>query len=67
MRLLHVEQYLLRIGMAARNGDAEAAHKLEDELYHAVLIEVGKTETYVGELARAALKSRDLKFGRWCA
>ncbi len=67
MRLLHVEQALLRIGMAARGGDSEKAHALEDKLYRDVLAEVAKTETYCGELARAALKSKELEFGRWCA
>lgn len=67
MRLLHVEQALLRIGKAALAGDSELAHRLEDKLYEDVLREVGKSADYNGELARAALKSRELKFGRWCA
>lgn len=65
MRLLHVEQALLRIGMAARGGDSEHAHMLEDELFVDVLTEIAKGETYHSELARAALKSRELQFARW--
>jgi hypothetical protein len=67
MRLLHVEQALLRIGMAARSGDSEEAHALEDKLYVAVLTEVAKGDCYHSELARAALRSKELQFGRWCA
>lgn len=67
MRLLHVEQMLLRVGIAAKSGDTERAHALEDELYHAVLVEIAKGETYAAELARAALRSRQLTFKRHCA
>jgi hypothetical protein len=66
MRLLHVEQALLRIGMAAKT-DPEAAHGLEDKLYRDVLEEVAKGESYGAELARAALRSRELMFPRRCA
>lgn len=67
MRLLHIEQQLLRIGMAARGGDSEEAHRLEDRLYVDVLSEIAKAQNDQGELARAALRSRELQFGRWCA
>jgi Ser/Thr protein kinase RdoA (MazF antagonist) len=67
MRLIHAEQYLLKIAIAAHSGDTERAHALEDELYHAVLVEIAKGESYAAELARAALRSRQLTFKRYCA
>jgi hypothetical protein len=66
VRLLHVYQALVRIGNAARD-DAEKAHALEDELYRDVLTEIAKHENDAGELARAALRSRELNFSRWTA
>jgi hypothetical protein len=67
VRLLAIEQFLIRIGLAAKSGDSEAAHKLEDELYHGVLVEIAKGESHAAELARAALRSRELTFKRYCA
>lgn len=48
--------------------DDEAAHVMEDELHQTVLmaIAVGRCEK-PSEAAALALKSREIKFARWCA
>lgn len=67
MRLLHVHQRLIGVAKAAAAGDAESAHDLEDKLFVDVLTEIAKGEGDAAELAKAALRSRELEFPRWCA
>jgi hypothetical protein len=45
-------------------GDEERAHVAENDLWECVLEELARQGN---ELAAAALKSRDIKFARWCA
>ena len=52
----------------AQSGDAETAHSEEDEMRHEVLraIAEDRCTDWMG-CARAALKSSDVNFPRWCA
>lgn len=54
--------------IAATAGDAEAAHSDEDRLYLSVLREIAARSTCKESraLARAAIKTQDVKFSRWC-
>lgn len=71
MTLEEVETLVEEI--AAKAGDDESAHSLEDDLYTAVLEHIaenirrrdGGPAPWV--LARAALKARQIQFHRWCA
>jgi hypothetical protein len=48
--------------------DDEVAHNLEDALYEAVLREFASGhDGAVPDLAREALKTKDIDFARWCA
>lgn len=47
--------------------DAESAHGLEDALYKAVLTAVAEGAPNAAELAREALKTKELKFPRYTA
>jgi hypothetical protein len=61
-----VEAEVARIrAMAA---DDEAAHSAEDDLWHRVLetIASGQGDT-PWRLAKAALKTKEIEFQRWCA
>ena len=51
----------------AERGDAERAHSDEDNLWEMVLnwIALGVDES--AELASLALKTKEIKFPRWCA
>ena len=50
-------------------GDFEAQHSYEDDLYEAVLMEIAKgiPGCDCQALAQEALKTKDLDFERWCA
>lgn len=50
-----------------RNGDPEAQHSMEDALYREVLEAIREGVPNPGDLADAALRSKWLKFPRWCA
>lgn len=67
MRVLHIHQRLIGIAKAAREGDAEMAHSLENRLFVDVLTEIARAENDQGQLAREALRSRELKFQRYTA
>lgn len=47
--------------------DSEDAHAKEDQLYQAVLKEIALGHVQAQSLAIAALKTRQIKFERWCA
>jgi len=48
--------------------DPEAAHCLEDELWDNVLMAIaGDIGANPQELAKAALKTKEIDFPRWCA
>lgn len=47
--------------------DYEAAHSMEDRLWAEVLSAIADGADGAPELARAALKSQNIDFGRWCA
>ncbi len=49
------------------SGDDEAAHGAEDKLWGDVLLSIQNGSTHPHELAREALKTKELKFSRWCA
>jgi len=48
------------------NINDEAAHSIEDALYIEVLLAIAAGAPNAKELAVAALKSREIKFSRWC-
>jgi len=50
------------------SGDPEAAHSEEDQLYHDFIFYIASA--HLGEVSRIAntiLKTKDIKFVRWCA
>ena len=47
--------------------DFEGAHELEDDLYEAVLKEVVSGNPESKEMAREALKTKQIDFARYCA
>lgn len=52
----------------ACSGDAEAAHSLEDNLHISVLQDIADgADPNPSESAKAALKTLDIDFERWCA
>ncbi len=63
MTLQAVLAYLKQIASEAEDDDDERAHIFEDELYLKIL----KHHAHNGcPLAQAALKSKLIKFARWC-
>ncbi len=68
MTIKDVRAKLKEIRAKAAEGDYEAAHSKEDDLFEAVLRYIAKDP--VGELALLAgeaLKSKRIKFGRYAA
>lgn len=51
----------------AKEGDDEWQHVLEGKLYIDVLEAIAEGDLYAKELAREALKARELDFSRWYA
>ncbi len=54
----------------AEEGDDEVAHSREDDLYRDVfqaIIATCQPESYPWAMARAALKTNEIEFARWCA
>ena len=47
--------------------DDERAHSLEDDLYEQVLLAVINNNPESKEMAKEALKTKEIKFSRWCA
>lgn len=62
-----IQQRLIAIASAATQGDDEAAHSLEDQLFFDVLTEIAAGASDARVLARLAIRSRELKFARHCA
>lgn len=60
-----VEEWLAAIRTARH--DDEVAHGMEDALREAVLIAIAAGVPDAPALARAALKTADIDFARWCA
>ena len=55
--------------IANSTGDPEMAHSMEDGLFVEVLTAIaeGKHPLDATKLAEAALKTREIRFPRWCA
>lgn len=51
----------------ASAGDDEAAHGMEDQLFESVLRAVADGHPQSVAMAKAALRSLELDFERWCA
>jgi hypothetical protein len=50
------------------SGDPEAAHSKEDDLYHAFVKHIAKSEMgNFSIMAKEVLKTEKIKFSRWCA
>lgn len=48
--------------------DDEAAHRLEDQLWVAVLLHIARGKCYnPRRCSRVALKTQNINFSRWCA
>lgn len=47
--------------------DPEAAHSEEDKLHQTVLLAISQGCSWPCACANAALKTREIKFPRWCA
>lgn len=69
MSLCEAREMLERVRKAARDGDDEQAHALEDELRERALRDIAHRadERHASELAHIALESSKLAFNRWCA
>lgn len=65
MTRIDIARCVIAIASAAKRGDNEAAHSLEDKLFRDVLTAIARSENDQGELAREALKARELRFARW--
>lgn len=65
MRLEQVNDAVAEIKSTA--GDDERAHSLEDDLHRAVLQAIAEGAPNAVQLAKAALKSTEISFARWCA
>jgi hypothetical protein len=65
MTLEEIEQRIRHIKDA--DGDDEAQHILEDDLYKDVLRAIACGAANAPKLAAAVLKADDLEFSRWCA
>lgn len=63
-----VEEVLSLVAeIASVADDAEVAHDREDGLWASVLTAIADGSADPAGLARAALKTQDLDFPRWCA
>lgn len=51
----------------ANRSDDEAAHAAEDDLHTDVLKAIADGAPNSAELAREALRTKDIDFARWCA
>ena len=65
MTVQDVEDQVANIRAVA--GDDEAAHSWEDQLRQSVLEAIANGADNPADLARAALKTSDIEFARWCA
>lgn len=57
------------VHIAGERYDDECAHSDEDDLHKDVLASIAQhsSDDWARGLARAALKTLDIKFSRWCA
>jgi hypothetical protein len=65
-----VDQISADIRRAARDGDHEKAHAMEDDMHEGVLRAVAQgfpNPKHSAALAKAALRSSRIQFGRSCA
>jgi len=67
MNINVVEAMVDQIELLAKDGDHEAAHIAEDELYIKVLEAIASGYKNPDGLAIAALEAKDIEFDRWCA
>lgn len=66
--MLGVEEVEIKvIEIAAKQLDSEAAHSMEDDLWRMVLTQIAVGHPDPSSLAKAALKTTELDFARWCA
>jgi hypothetical protein len=66
MYVQNVRDRVEGIKVALYQHDEEMAHAKEDQLYEEVLRHYA-AHPVAGQLAREALKSKQITFGRWCA
>jgi hypothetical protein len=62
----------VRVGVSlvaalAEDKDDEAAHAAEDALHQSVLKAIADGAKAPADLAKAALKTKNIKFSRWCS
>lgn len=62
-----VDMLVYRLRRLASSGDDEQAHGLEDAIHRSVLKAISEGKGDPVALAKAALKTRDVNFSRWCA
>ena len=68
MKLATVRQRIGAIRRAAKSGDSETAHKLEDALRADVLTAISTLEAADPvAMAALAMSTRQIRFSRWCA
>jgi DNA-binding GntR family transcriptional regulator len=67
MTITEIRERVREIRKAARDGDHEHAHTLEDDLHRRVLEMVASGQTLAGMLAREALATRRIRIKRWTA
>jgi len=66
MKIEEVKEEVARI---AAMDDDEGQHSAEDDLYERFVryCAEGHNQFHIGKLAKEILKTKDLKFARWCA
>lgn len=62
-----IEGRVAAIKQQAAEHDDESAHILEDALWQVVMEAIADGDPNASRLAAAALKTKDIKFARWCA
>jgi len=67
MQIEDVKRFLRKVEKFAEEDDFEAAHSTEIDLWYVVLRAVAGGAENAQELAKEALKSQELEFGRYCA
>jgi len=68
MKLATARQRIGAIRRAAKSGDSETAHRLEDALRADVLTAIANLETdQPSELAALTMSTSQIRFQRWCA
>jgi len=64
---VHVKNQVAEVKEKAIEGDDEVAHILEDKLHIDVLEAIASGSGNAQELAKEALRTREVKFMRWYA